>query len=205
MRYCTVNVRVPYLQICWFAWCHRILTDSFLGVLKDAEYVSYNAIDVAISMYGTRDAASHLYKAMQERKYSTQTWSEHELHPKLGVDVDEIGLVNFVFTMDLLNFSFWSERSAEERYQVEYQGKRWTGYNSLVACLRRALDEGIPITTPRFWSHDDFGEKAEHVFRSATDEVVPLLAERITVLQEASQVLRSVRFQIVNRTRNMTS
>lgn len=183
----------------------RSLTDPFLGVLKDAEHIAYNAIDVAISMYGTRDAASHLYKAMRERKYSTQTWSEHELHPKLGVDVDEIGLVNFVFTMDLLNFSFWSEKSAEERYQVEYQGKRWTGYNSLVACLRRALDEGIPFTTPLLWSNDDFSEKAEHVFRSATDEAVPLLAERIAVLQEAAQVLHRVRFQISNKMRYMSS
>lgn len=156
-------------------------------------------------MYGTRDAASHLYKAMRERKYSTQTWSEHELHPKLGVDVDEIGLVNFVFTMDLLNFSFWSEKSDKERYQVQYQGKRWTGYNSLVACLRRALDEGIPFTTPRFWGNDDFSEKAEHVFRGVTDEVVPLLAQRIAVLQEASQVLQRVRFQIFNRKRYMSS
>jgi len=143
-------------------------------------------------MYGTRDAASHLYKAMSERKYSTHTWSEHELHPKLGVDVDEIGLVNFIFTMDLLNFSFWSEKSAEGRYQVEYRGKRWTGYNSLVACLRRALDEGIPITTPRFWSTNNFSEKMEHVFRSATSEAAPLLAQRTAILQEAAGVLRKV-------------
>jgi hypothetical protein len=73
-----------------------------IGVLKDAEHIAYNAIDVAISMYGTRDAATQLHKAMRERKYSTHTWSEHELHPKLGVDVDEIGLLNFIFTMDLL-------------------------------------------------------------------------------------------------------
>jgi len=175
------------------------LADSLLGVLKDAEHIAYNAIDVAISMYGTRDAASHLYKAMCERKYSTHTWSEHELHPKLGSDVDEIGLVNFVFTMDLLNFSFWSEESAEERYQVGYQGRRWTGYNSLVACLRRALDEGIPITTPRFWSNDGFSEKMEHVFRSATSETAPLLAQRTAVLQEAAEVLRKVRTKVLTR------
>jgi hypothetical protein len=163
-----------------------------IGVLKDAEHIAYNAIDVAISMYGTRDAATQLHKAMRERKYSTHTWSEHELHPKLGVDVDEIGLLNFIFTMDLLNFCFWSEKSAEERYQVEYQGKRWTGYNSLVACLRRALDEGIPITTPRFWGTDDFSDKMEHVFRSATSEAAPLLDQRISVLREATQVLQQV-------------
>jgi hypothetical protein len=144
-------------------------------------------------MYGTRDAAGQLYKAMRERKYSTQTWSEHELHPKLGIDVDEVGLVNFIFTMDLLNFSFWSKELSEERYQVEYREKRWTGYNSLVACLRRALDEGIPITTPRFWrTTGDLSATMEHVFRSTTDEKVPLFEQRVAVLREAADVLCEV-------------
>ena len=26
-------------------------------------------------------------------------------------------------------FRFWSELSETERYQVEYRGKRWTGYS----------------------------------------------------------------------------
>jgi hypothetical protein len=171
----------------------HFVANDYLGVLKDAEYIAYHAIDVSIEMYGTRDAASQLYKAMRERKYSTQSWSEHELHPKLGVDVDEVGLVNFVFTMDLLNFSFWSENSAEERFQVEYREKRWTGYNSLVACLRRALDEGIPITTPRFWrTTRDLGATMKHVFRSATGEQVPLFEQRVAVLKEAAEVLFEV-------------
>lgn len=44
--------------------------------------------------------------------------------------------------MDLLNFSFWSEKNEDERFAVEYEGQKWTGYNSLVAALQRALDEG---------------------------------------------------------------
>jgi hypothetical protein len=44
--------------------------------------------------------------------------------------------------LDLLNFSFWSELDDEERFAIEYKGKRWTGYWSLVAALQRALDEG---------------------------------------------------------------
>ncbi|EHK97697.1 putative UPF0553 protein C9orf64 [Glarea lozoyensis 74030] len=43
--------------------------------------------------------------------------------------------------MDLLNFSFWSENDEEERFAIEYQGKRCTGYKSLVAALQRALEE----------------------------------------------------------------
>jgi len=75
------------------------------GVLADAEHVYNNSIDVAIDMYGTKAAAGGIYKAMQERGYSIQAWSEHELHPKQTDGFSEIDIVNFIFTMDLLNFS----------------------------------------------------------------------------------------------------
>lgn len=108
------------------------------GVLKSAEFIADNAIDVSLSLSGTKDAAEKTWRLMQEKEYSTRTWSEHELHPKTK---DEETL-NFIFTMNLLNFSFWSELGSEERFQVEYRGRRWTGYWSLVAALQRALDEG---------------------------------------------------------------
>ncbi|KAK1069071.1 hypothetical protein LTR12_014079 [Friedmanniomyces endolithicus] len=78
---------------------------SNTGILADAEHVYNNSIDVAIDMYGTKTAAASIYKAMQERGYSTQAWSEHELHPKQTEGFSEIDVVNFIFTMDLLNFS----------------------------------------------------------------------------------------------------
>ena len=107
------------------------------GVLKDAKYIADNAIDVSISSSGTKAAARLVWSIMKNRNYSTSTWSEHELHPK---SQDE-ETVNFIFTMDLLNFSFWSE-DEKDPFAVDYRGKRWTGYWSLVACLQRALDEG---------------------------------------------------------------
>lgn len=56
-------------------------------------------------MWSTKTAAAKIAKTIQERGYSIAAWSEHELHPKLGHDVDEVEMVNFIFTMDLLNFS----------------------------------------------------------------------------------------------------
>lgn len=107
-------------------------------VLEDAEFIYANSIDVAIDMRGTMSAAAMIWQQMQQRSYSTKTWSDHELHPKAK---DE-ATVNFIFTMDLLNFSFWSESNEESRFSVQYRDKRWTGYWSLVACLQRALEEG---------------------------------------------------------------
>jgi hypothetical protein len=108
------------------------------GVLKDAEYVYDNSVDVALDMRSTKNAAASIYAQMQEKHYSSATWSEHELHPKAK---DESTL-NFIFTMDLLNFSFWSAKSEKEQWTVEYLGKKWTGYWGMVAALQRALDEG---------------------------------------------------------------
>jgi len=114
-------------------------TPSDTGVLGSAEHVYSNSIDVALDMRGTRAAAELIWQQMQQRCYGTKTWSEHELHPKTK-DEDAI---NFIFTMDLLNFSFWSEESSEDRFAIEFQGKRWTGYWSLVAALHRAIEEGV--------------------------------------------------------------
>jgi hypothetical protein len=107
-------------------------------VLEGAEYVYNNSIDVALDSQSTKAAAKMIYDEMLEQEYSTKTWASHDLHPK----TKDQSTVAFIFTMDLLNFSFWSEKQENERFAVEYKGKRWTGYWSLVAALQRALDEG---------------------------------------------------------------
>src|SRR5271155_4914465 len=98
-------------------------------VLDGAEYVYNNAIDVALDSQSTRAAAAMIYEQMQKKEYSTKTWSSHDLHPKAK---DE-STVAFIFTMDLLNFSFWSEKAHDERFAIEYKGTKWSGYWSLVA------------------------------------------------------------------------
>lgn len=162
-------------------------------------------------MFGTKNAAGLIHKSMKERTYSTEEWGKQELHPTLEEGFSDVGIVNFVFTMDLLNFSFvpqspslvfrnvdrlcrfWSTLSDSERFQVDYQGKRWIGYKSLLACLRRALDEGVPITTPCFWNHPRASDETlRKVFRSATDEEMPLLDQRIAMLREAGKELSEV-------------
>lgn len=108
------------------------------GVLESAEYVYSNSIDVFLDMWPCKTAANAIYRQMQEKSYSTATWSEHPLHPQAKGE----STVAFIFTMDLLNFSFWSKLSDDKRFAVEYKGKTYTGYWSLVASLQRALDEG---------------------------------------------------------------
>ncbi|KAI1632443.1 hypothetical protein F4809DRAFT_645430 [Biscogniauxia mediterranea] len=157
------------------------------GVLEGAEHVYDNSIDVAVDMRATKNAAALIHDQMQRKEFSTESWSEHELHPKAK---DE-STVAFIFTMDLLNFSFWSLRPEDERFAIFYKDKSWTGYWSLVAALQRALDEDIPITDPHYWQNEEECnlESLKYVFRSCTEEEMPLLEARLACLREAGQVL----------------
>lgn len=89
---------------------------------------------------------------MEEHPYDTTAWSTHELHPKSK----SAETVEWIFLIDLLNFSFFSdETDPEKQFFVTYEGKKYTGYWSLCAAVNRALGAGIPITSPRFWIEAD--------------------------------------------------
>jgi hypothetical protein len=64
-----------------------------------------------------------------------------------------------------------------------------TGRNKLILKL-----SGIPITSPEFWMNEDSLTEAvlRNVFRSATEEEIPLLHERLECLREAGRVLDEV-------------
>ena len=163
-----------------------------IKVLKDAEFIYNNATDVALDMQSTKRAAAKIYELMQKKSYSTRDWRTHELHPK-SRDESTVGMI---FLMDLLNFSFWSEQNnREDCFAVEYRGQNWTGYWSLIAAIQKALDDGIPITEPSFWNNETkcSDEVLKSVFRSSTDEEIPLLRERIHCVREAGRVLQEVR------------
>jgi hypothetical protein len=56
------------------------------------------------------------------------------------------------------------------------------------------LTKDIPITDPFFWQNEQECtlESLRHVFRSCTEEEIPLLEERLDCLREAGQVLCKV-------------
>ncbi|RKF54636.1 Queuosine salvage protein [Golovinomyces cichoracearum] len=156
-------------------------------ILTGAEHVFNNSIDVSLNLHGVKKAASSIYSQMQAKDYCTKKWLEHELHPKAK---DE-STVNFIFTLSLINFSVWLDLPNDEQFSIDYKGKTWTGYCSLVAALQRALDEGIPITSQSFWIDEEkcTDDVLKHVFRSAAGEDIPLFQERVNFLREAGKII----------------
>ena len=148
------------------------------GVLEDAKFIYDNSTDVALDMHGTKAAVASIWSLIEEKSYSIRDWSKHELHPKTKNE----NTIDFVFLMDLINFSFWSDcGDPNQGFAVNYHGKRWTGYWSMVAAIQRALEDGIPITHPSFWINEIecSDEVLKHIFRSETAEEMPLLMDRI--------------------------
>ncbi|KAG0347340.1 hypothetical protein BG004_007930 [Podila humilis] len=153
-----------------------------------------NSKHVSIPEDGINYGAVKIFEAMKRTHYDTSKWKEHPLNPKEC----NASTVDWIFLVDLWNFSFWSEVDIDDtgvphpdRYRVTVDGVGYTGYWSMVAAVNRALREGIPITTPAFFASNEKLPDAEieRIFRSDTKEQIPLLQERIRIMREAGEVL----------------
>jgi hypothetical protein len=167
---------------------------------------------------------------MLVESYTPRTWRTHSLHicppePYHPQDPLHPLVLDWMFLISSLNFSFWSEKAGQpECYGVEWRSG-WaaddkmvhTGYWSLVAALNRgnfsvmvksqltltllALDEDIPITDPNFYSSQVLcpDNLIEHVFRPAqsSTEPIPLLPERMAIMRENGQILCQVKKQLL--------
>ncbi|OSC97533.1 hypothetical protein PYCCODRAFT_1398522 [Trametes coccinea BRFM310] len=161
---------------------------------------------VSLNEAGIASAAHYIHAQMQRESYTPRTWRTHPLHlsppePFSWDDPSTSACLDWIFLISSLNFSFWSELEAQPgRYGVEWR-EGWgserrvvhTGYWSLVAAVDRALEEGIPVTSPSFYSSESHcpDELIEHVFRRAPQSVesIPLLQERIDILRENGRIL----------------
>ncbi|KAJ6538546.1 hypothetical protein DFH09DRAFT_1177182 [Mycena vulgaris] len=178
-------------------------------VVEGAEFAYQGAFKtniVRVNDEGVKMAAKHIHEKLRIESYSPRTWRSHPLHicppePYSAAEPLNKACLNWIFLISALNFSFWSELDGQpDRYGVVWQEgwesskpKLWTGYWSLVASLNRALQDGIPITDPNFYSSETLCPDSliEHVFRAAEgcSEAIPLLPQRISVMREVGFIL----------------
>ncbi|KAJ2999437.1 hypothetical protein HDV02_002922 [Globomyces sp. JEL0801] len=158
-----------------------------MNVKQSAEWVTSKMENVRIVSENLEAAADLLLDKISEKQYSQKTWKQHNLHPQTN---DE-STVDWIFLIDLLNFSFWNERSPKKRFTVTFNGVPYTGYWSLCATIQRCLLEGIPITSPSYYATATT-EELKHALRpddyNEYDEM-PLIDLRIQLLQEAGNIL----------------
>ncbi|MDI3340963.1 MAG: queuosine salvage family protein [Sphaerobacter sp.] len=145
-----------------------------LGVLSTTRRVVERARFVRIDA----DAVAQTAAALVDQQVAPPDWS-HELHWSDGREA----LANYILVLDATNFCFWGE----PRWRVAYRGRRYDGYWALAAALKRALERGVPLTDAGYLAAISRDEVAS-IF--AGEGEIPLLDERVAILQETGRVLR---------------
>lgn len=112
--------------------------EVFPSPLESAKFIAEHSKDVSVDEEGARRVAESLFDKASAAEFGLAGWkSLHELNPRTA----DKEAVDWVFLVDTLNFSFWSEQE-DRKYLVKYKDKTYSGYWSLCAAVNRALDDG---------------------------------------------------------------
>ena len=156
-----------------------------LGVLTTTQPVVDSASHVAIDHERIHEVA----RDFAEREIAPEPWAS-PYHFADGT----ARTVTAVFVLDALNFCFWSERpDPGDRWKVTYHGETIDGYWALAAALKRAIEEGYPLTDPTYLESISASDLAT-ILRPATPggEQIPLFGNRLANLQELGRGLNAI-------------
>lgn len=152
---------------------------STFSVVESAEFIASQSEKVRINEDGIKTAAAQLQAAPLNSGFG-------EPGPLEPHGLDDDAALEWLFLVDTMNFCFWSDEPT--LFTVDYRGQMWTGSKAMVAALARAVQSGIPIYKPSYYKDVTY-DQLSNIFASATHVEIPLLKERVTILNSTGQVL----------------
>ena len=147
------------------------------GVLESTQIVIEQAQFVRIN----KTRIAELCAVWAKTPFATPPWDEN-VH---WTSSDEEQLANYILVLDCLNFCFWPYR-AQPRWKIEINGESMGGYQALAAALKRAKEEGIPVTDANWLAQATRADLA-HIFRGQGE--IPLMEQRVKNVNEVGRVL----------------
>jgi hypothetical protein len=142
---------------------------------------------VKYAVESSRDVQTHYDKIVE-----VASWMAYEELPMpeftlpFGVgqgDTDQA--IDFVMVADSIDTAF-TDFTHFEKFQVDYAGQHWSDSDAEFACIKRAVDNGVPFLD---------GNYLEKMTRADLDKVfqgnieMPMLDEKLEVLHQVGQVL----------------
>ena len=94
--------------------------------------------------------------------------------------------IDFILVADVIDTAF-TDFEKHEKFQMEYGGKHWSDSEAEFACIKRALDQGVPFLDGNYLAKITRAE-LNKVFEGNIE--MPMLNEKLAVLQQAGKVLR---------------
>jgi hypothetical protein len=135
----------------------------------------------------SRDVRTHYEKIVE-----VASWMAYEELPMpefalpFGVgqgDANEA--IDFIMVADSIDTAF-TNFDTHTKFQVDYAGQHWSDSEAEFACLKRAMDQGVPILDGKYLST---------VTRAELDKILqgniemPMLDEKLAVLHQIGKVL----------------
>ncbi len=93
--------------------------------------------------------------------------------------------MDFILTTACIDTAF-TDFSSHIKFQVEYAGRGWSDSDALFACMKRAMDRGIPILDGQFLAKI---KRAEMKTIFAGNIELPMLDEKMQILHQVGAVL----------------
>jgi hypothetical protein len=93
--------------------------------------------------------------------------------------------IDFILTTSCIDTAF-TDFSSHTKFQVEYAGRTWSDSDALFACMKRAIDKGIPILDGSFLVQVTRSEM-EALFAGNIE--LPMLDEKTEILHQVGAVL----------------
>lgn len=116
--------------------------------------------------------------------YEELPMPEFVLPHGLGQD-DPNQVIDFVLVADVIDTAF-TDFARHEKFQVDYGGKHWSDSEAEFACIKRALDEGVPFLDGKYLAKITRAE-LERIFAGNIE--LPMLDEKLEVLHQVGAVL----------------
>uniref|UniRef100_A0A0R3S012 Queuosine 5'-phosphate N-glycosylase/hydrolase n=1 Tax=Elaeophora elaphi TaxID=1147741 RepID=A0A0R3S012_9BILA len=150
---------------------------------ESAEFiVTHGTNNIELSQEGVLKVAQLIMDAINSNEFTEDTYFSLDLHPQIA----DRRAIDWIFLIDTINFSFWSDH--EVNFKVTFHGKQYTGYLAACACINRALEENIPITNA-IYMENITADDVRRIFKTDDGSEIPLLEERVKVINEAGRVL----------------
>jgi hypothetical protein len=135
----------------------------------------------------SRDVRTHVDKIVE-----VASWMAYEELPmpdyQMPFDVGQGSpddLIDFILTADCVDTAF-TDFSSHVKFQVDYAGRHWSDSDALFACMKRALDNGIPILDGKFLAQVT-RPALERIFAGNIE--LPMLDEKMQVWRQVGTVL----------------
>ncbi|ROQ93467.1 queuosine 5'-phosphate N-glycosylase/hydrolase [Desulfosoma caldarium] len=140
---------------------------AWLAARAKFVFLNHDAVDSAVETWG------HLVQKVPSWKQPFHYWDGTE------------ETARWIFVLDVLNHCFWPD-PGDPLWEVEMDGTWYSGYCGLAAALKKAYEEGTPLTNARYLQSLTLKD-LEGIL--AGRGRIPLLRARLDNLREAGRVL----------------